>query len=101
MDTSNEKQIREITDELTELLLAKNHDYGNAALQSPILMPRIGVEWAILVRLGDKIARLKNLLSGAGAQVQESIDDTLMDMAGYCVLLMVVRKQMKKEDNDA
>lgn len=97
---STTDKIKATTAKLTEILLAKNHDYGNSALSLPFLKPSVGTEFALLVRMGDKIARLKTLLNNhGGAKVDETIDDTLMDLAGYCVLLLVVRwdKDIDKE----
>ena len=49
---------------------------------------------AILIRLSDKFFRLKTLLqSGSAAQVSdESIEDTLLDLANYCLMEVVERK---------
>ena len=39
--------------------------------------------------MSDKIARLRNLLSGAVAQVEdESVQDTMIDLAGYLILYL-------------
>jgi hypothetical protein len=74
---------------MTDLLLSKNQDYGGSAWQVPTLAPSLDAGTAILVRMSDKIARLNKLLaSGAEAQVAESIEDTLRDLAGYCVLYL-------------
>ena len=100
MDVSTSDKIKAVTEELTEILLAKNHDYGNSALSLPLLKPSIGTEWAILVRMGDKIARLKTLLNSGGAKVQETIDDTVLDLAGYCVLFLVARRKVDNERAD-
>ena len=44
---------------------------------------------AMCCRASDKIARLANLLSGHQAQVEnESILDTIADLAGYSILLL-------------
>lgn len=50
----------------------------------------------------DKLERLKTLL-GKGEQAQvtdESIDDTLMDMANYCIMELVERRLERYELNE-
>lgn len=78
---------------LTCLLLHKNADYGNSALFPPVLAPHVPPEQAILVRMSDKVARLTNLLSkGAEISINESIADTISDLAGYAILYRVAQK---------
>ena len=76
-------------DDVLDLLIAKNHDYGNSALMVPSLLPTLTPSEAILVRLSDKRARLNNLVNGAPDTVGESIDDTLKDIIGYLVLYWI------------
>ena len=55
---------------------------------------------AIRVRLWDKMLRLDNLLSGADALVQsETIEDTLKDMANYCLMELIERQLEKEKEN--
>ncbi len=68
------------------LLLAKNQDYGTSAWESPVLCQQMTARDALLVRMSDKIKRLQHLLQGNAPRVSESIDDTLRDLAGYCLL---------------
>jgi len=82
-------------DTLKETLLAKNRDYGNSALEVPLLLPNSSVETAVKVRTSDKIKRLQRLLGGSEQQVKnESIDDTIGDLAGYCILWLIIRKHI-------
>ena len=49
----------------------------------------------------DKLERLKTLL-GKGEQAQvidEVVDDTLMDMANYCIMELIERKFERQELN--
>jgi hypothetical protein len=70
-----------------ETLLAKNADYGSSAHKPPALAPHLDPGAAILVRMSDKIARIVSLTKpGFTANVDESLDDTFRDLAGYCVL---------------
>lgn len=72
--------------EILHTLLRKNADYGGSAWQIPILAPTLSPRQAIQCRMSDKVMRLARLLSGETAQVQESIEDTMRDLAGYSVL---------------
>ena len=85
-----------ICEELTQIYYNKNQDYGDS-----FAIVRAKVPDAIRVRLWDKMLRLDNLLSGADALVQsETIEDTLKDMANYC-LMELIERQLEKETDDA
>ena len=67
-----------------ETYVKKNADYGDSFGESIKDFGYI----AGLVRISDKWNRIKNLLSGSEAQVNdESVKDTLLDMANYCIML--------------
>lgn len=52
---------------------------------------------AMLVRIIDKIQRVANLLSEDKAKVNdESIEDTLLDIANYCHIMLAYRKDKNK-----
>ena len=69
---------------LNDLHERKNHDYGNAAHES---YKEFGLI-SYIIRLNDKMKRLKSLTKpGAEQQVkEESIVDTLMDLAAYSIM---------------
>ena len=72
--------------ELTDLLVRKNHDYGDSFAQQ---YAKYGLMSA-LIRMDDKMRRLETLLdSEEQAQVSESLSDTLLDLAGYALLAYV------------
>lgn len=49
--------------------------------------------YAILIRLNDKLNRLETLMNGAEQHVSdESVEDTLLDLANYCIMELVERK---------
>lgn len=68
------------------LMLRKNHDYGGAVWDRPILAPECEAGTAIRVRMSDKLSRMISLLEKGGAEVDESFDDTLRDLGAYCLL---------------
>lgn len=81
MDKS--KEHMQILTELNETYVKKNADYGNSFDNS---LDKHGLV-AAAVRLGDKMSRLDSLVGGKKAQVlDESIEDTLLDMANYAVM---------------
>ena len=76
--------------QLNETYKAKNADYGNS-------FAKIRQEYhnAILIRLMDKLERLKMLYSKEYInKVNESIDDTLIDLANYAIMEIVERRKL-------
>lgn len=93
-------QIFNVCQNLAELLIAKNRDYGDSAFKSPPLAPCLSASAAILVRMGDKIERLETLArklanDDAIAVASETVEDTIADLAGYCVLLLIAMKDRR------
>lgn len=78
-----------ICDRLHGLYVAKNSDYGNSFATVREEFPE-----AILIRLSDKLNRLKTLIQENKAALvsNESIDDTLADLANYAIMELVERK---------
>jgi len=68
---------------MTDLLISKQRDYGHGNINA------FGT-YGVLVRLSDKIERLKNLMSNVIDPTNESVVDTLQDMVGYCVIAMML-----------
>lgn len=88
---------KQICSELTDMYEAKNSDYGNA-----FAVLRDEYPEAICYRLTDKLCRLKTLYSkhskGYEPLVNESIEDTLKDIANYAIMELIER--MFEEDHD-
>lgn len=83
-------KFKEITDSMAKTYEAKNHDYGNSFDQS---LNEFGLV-ASVVRLGDKMNRIKSLIKKEAQVKDESIKDTLLDLASYSVMtLMWLNKQ--------
>ena len=86
----------EIVKGMIETFVKKNHDYGNSFERS---CNEEGLA-AARIRLGDKWLRFKKLSKGEEALVKdESIRDTLLDMANYCVMTVMWMNNQKKCDN--
>lgn len=81
-----EALARSYTENLSETLVAKNADYGNSFAKS---YEKHGLV-STVIQLEDKLNRLESLIENE-AQVNESIDDTLLDIAGYAILTLIAR----------
>jgi hypothetical protein len=79
-----------------DLYIRKNQDYGNS-----FAVLRKEYPPAICIRLFDKYLRLKTLIFDAKDPrvVDESIEDTLMDIANYCVMELTERYMDKCTKN--
>jgi hypothetical protein len=101
-DSKREFLIAETGISIVATLLRKNRDYGGSAFEPPVLMPAAGADAGILVRMSDKIHRLKRLLGGATQFVlNESLVDTFKDLAGYAILWIVSQYLAKKAAENA
>lgn len=77
---------RMICDEINELYAKKNHDYGDSFAQS---FREEGMAM-VRIRLGDKFNRLKALTRvGEQKVADESIRDTLIDLANYAIMTVL------------
>jgi hypothetical protein len=81
------RKARKLSRELVLLLDKKQQDYGSKNISA------FG-ELGVLIRVNDKVERLKNLLKAANpAEVQnESIEDTWMDIANYAMIATLIRR---------
>ena len=95
VDLTKTMRHMQVCKELNSLYEAKNHDYGDSFAK---VRNELG-NAAILVRLYDKVERLKTLLTGATQKVNdESSEDTLKDLANYC-LMELVEREVDKDGN--
>jgi len=77
---------QEIANGIVELVSSKQHDYGTSNITDFGMM-------GILVRLNDKVSRLKNLYKTGNNPSNETIEDTWRDVVGYGIIaLMVINK---------
>lgn len=83
----SESKFESITKEMLELYKIKNKNYGNSFSKQ---FEEYGLT-SVCIRLEDKLNRLKSLnKQGKEANVDdESIRDTLIDLANYSVLAMI------------
>jgi hypothetical protein len=78
----------DIIDELGNLLISKQRDYGPGNINNAYGGPLNG----LMVRMGDKWERLKNLLDSGNTPQHESIEDSFKDLANYCIIAMMVQR---------
>lgn len=89
--------FRSALDEVWQMHLSKSRDYGSAT--DPLANIRNGAEFvgiepwrAAMVRLSDKVTRLATF-NRTGSLSHESVEDTLLDLAAYALLCLVLRRQ--------
>ena len=76
-------KIKNKCDQIKQLLLEKNKAYGNSASEPVRIFSKSDNVEQIKVRIDDKISRIAKGSEFPG-------EDTIMDLAGYLILLMCV-----------
>jgi hypothetical protein len=79
-----EGAIRQVTDEIRDILLRKNEAYGNSVADPMRVFSKADVVEQINVRCDDKISRLARGLKAG--------EDAEMDLVGYLILKRAVMK---------
>lgn len=74
--------------QLEELMLKKHADYGPMNISGA---PG-GAMNGLRVRMYDKLARLNNLVDTGDTPNYESIEDTLIDLANYAIIGLLVQR---------
>ena len=72
--------------EIEDLLIQKNDAYGDSALNPVGIFSSLKASEAIRIRLDDKLKRIANV------GLNDETEDTLMDCAGYMILLMIANE---------
>lgn len=87
---------KELCQELNKVYEQKNHDYGNSFGET---FDKLGIISAV-TRISDKYNRLVSLCTKSEEERKvkdESITDTLLDMANYCIMTVI---EMHKNEYD-
>jgi hypothetical protein len=83
----------------TSVLLSKGNDYSDEDRLSTFKevgrISQLSPEEVCLVFLGTKLTRLTNLLKNNKEPNNESINDSILDMANYCILLSQILEDKK------
>lgn len=80
---------QKICETLNDLYERKNADYGDAFAKS---FNEYGLTM-VCIRLEDKLNRIKSLSKHEAHVSDESIADTLMDLANYAIMTLVELKE--------
>ena len=89
----NVKQFKQIATELGELYDKKNNAYGDSFSTT---YKKLGIISAV-TRISDKYNRLCNLSTNKNIDdLGESLEDTLRDMASYCIMTVMELQNNKK-----
>lgn len=83
---------KEIVTNMNEMYKSKNEDYGDSFDKS---LDKFGL-LSSLIRLTDKMNRFEQLIDNDSKVNDESIEDTLLDMANYAIMT-VMWKRLKDE----
>ena len=90
------ERAQAVADEIVEMLDKKNADYGQNNITE------FGMH-GILVRANDKMARLKNLrylTIDVKPQINDTLDDTWADLAGYAIIALMYRRGTFTDGNN-
>lgn len=86
-------RFKEIADNMVATYQIKNHDYSDSF---GVSVRKYGLI-AALTRISDKFNRIENLILGADMQVaDESLADSLKDLACYAVMTIMAIKENQK-----
>ena len=93
MESKNhfETAVCDVCDDVKDLLIRKNRDYGNSFKKT---YDEYGL-LSLIIRLSDKLERLKSLNEKEPAITTETIQDTIRDIAGYCLLALAIDEERK------
>ena len=80
---NSHSDIARICDQVKDLLLQKNLKYGDSALNPIRVMSKSGPIEQILVRIDDKLNRIKQ------GNILMDDEDVVLDLIGYFILLKV------------
>lgn len=83
--TPFEQNVRRITDQIADLLIAKNKAYGDSALNPIRVFSKSDRIEQLNVRIDDKISRIQR-----GTDFED--EDTVRDLAGYLVLRLIAEE---------
>ena len=89
--------IKQKGQQVINLLLSKNEDYGDSATEGEAIFATdknkesmTAKEFGLCCRIDDKLHRIKN--SG----VTDNTEDSIWDLAGYFILLLIALGKRKK-----
>jgi len=96
------ERLTELYSDNVEISKRKNGDYANEddPFQNFRACQAMGIpsEVGLVVRMTDKLARISNLIHREAKVADESILDTLSDLANYAMILRMYLEQKQNEN---
>lgn len=86
MSKETEDQIDRVMGEIRDMLIAKNRAYGDSALDPVKVFSKESNIEQLYVRIDDKLSRIQRGHEYPG-------DDTIVDLVGYLVLLLIAKER--------
>jgi hypothetical protein len=83
---NTEDLIENVCSDIQEMLVQKNRAYGDSALDPVRVFSKSDAVEQIYVRIDDKLSRVKRGHEYPG-------DDTIKDLVGYLILLLVAKEK--------
>ncbi len=87
----------DICAELNDIYHRKNADYGDSFGET---FQKLGIISAI-TRITDKVNRLQSLCVRAAQVPDESVRDTLLDLANYAIMSVIELERSNKKETEA
>ena len=92
-------EFEDITHDMVELFSRKQADYGpkNIGMGEEVVDTDKKVKRSLTslsVRMNDKIQRLLNITFNNRTPNNESVEDTLIDIANYAVMALIVQRKL-------
>lgn len=81
-----ESKVKNVTEEVANLLIEKNRKYGNAALDPIRVFSKSDSLEQINVRIDDKLSRMQS------GQLDDD-EDVELDLLGYLILRRIARRE--------
>ena len=89
MSKETEESIKRVVSKIEKMLIAKNRAYGDSALEPVRVFSKAENIEQLYVRIDDKLSRVKRGHEYPG-------DDTISDLIGYLVLLLVAKERNER-----
>lgn len=89
MSKETERDIERVVSNISEMLIAKNRAYGDSALEPVRVFSKTDTIEQLYVRIDDKLSRIQRGHEYPG-------DDTILDLIGYMILLLIAKERDEK-----
>jgi len=89
MSLQTETKIKELLSQIEDMLIQKNRAYGDSALDPVRVFSKSDTMEQLYVRIDDKLSRIERGHEYPG-------DDTIFDLIGYLVLLLIAKEKNER-----